>query len=51
MNKTEIALFELQIDAFLAGLSELVPDPECYGIDEETASQIIAEHTYEALCA
>ncbi len=40
-DETAEALFELQVDAFMAGVSTLIPEGADYGIGEERAALII----------
>ncbi len=41
MSPRERALFELQVQAFLEGVSELVPEAEDYGLGAEDAQEIV----------
>jgi len=36
---TAVALFELQVEAFLEGVSECVPDAEAFGLSDEEARE------------
>jgi len=42
-HKTREAVFELQVDAFIDGISDHEPDPLEYGLSEEQGQEIIGE--------
>jgi len=36
---TAVALFELQVDAFIQGVSECVPEAEAFGLTDDEAQE------------
>ncbi len=43
------ALFELQVDAFLEGCADLIPDPDEFGLTKERAAELQAKRILESL--
>jgi len=48
-KQTAVALFELQVDAFIEGVSECVPDHEAFGLSEDEGYEAVRRVGVQAL--
>lgn len=51
LTEARTMLYELSVDAFLEGCSDLIPNPEEFGLTDEKAQEVLNERVLESLSA